>query len=117
MRVRHGIELCDFLPSHSRAGERVGLGDDLRQRIAFFDRECLPVKQGILSILVDGHPFGLRSYAADSSTSSPSLKTRPSRTSSSCCQRVIFRHPLRASMMSRWVIAKVAFRVPSPFVL
>lgn len=56
---------------------------------------------GILSILVDGHPFGLRPYAADSSTSSPFLKTRPSRTSSSCCQRVSFRQPLRASMMSR----------------
>jgi hypothetical protein len=61
--------------------------------------------------------LGLRCYAADSSTSSPFLNTRPSRTSSSCCQRVIRRHPFRASMMNRNDMARVAFLVPSPLVL
>jgi hypothetical protein len=32
---------------------------------------------GILSILVDGHPFGVPTYAAESSTRTPSLNARP----------------------------------------
>jgi hypothetical protein len=71
----------------------------------------------MLSRSVDGHPFGLRSFAADSCTSSPFLNARPSRTSSSCCQRVIRRHPFRASMTNRNDMARVAFRLPKPLVL
>jgi hypothetical protein len=33
--------------------------------------------EGILSILVDGHPFGISTYAAESSTRTPSLNARP----------------------------------------
>jgi hypothetical protein len=33
--------------------------------------------EGILSILVDGHPFGVPTYAAESSTRTPSLNARP----------------------------------------
>ena len=69
----------------------------IRKHYAPFEKAARRVDVGILSILVDGHPFGLRAYAAEACTGSPFLKTHPSRTSSRCCQRVIFREALRAS--------------------